>query len=55
MQEITNFVHDLFIMIVGVSFIEILMPEGNIARYVKYVISLSVLGTMLLPIVKFIA
>ena len=55
MHEITNFVYEIFIMIVGVSFIEILMPEGNLAKYVKYVISLSIIGTMLLPIVKFIA
>ena len=55
MTFITDWVKDIFVLIVTISFMEILLPPGNLTKYVKYIFSLCILGIIILPLVKFIA
>ncbi len=55
MSIITEWIHNIFLMIVSVSFIEILIPLGNMEKYVKFVFSLIILATILMPAAKLLS
>ena len=55
MAIVTEWVKNIFIIIVAISFIEILLPAGNMEKYVRYVFSLIILATILSPLAKLIA
>lgn len=44
MNAVTEWVKNIFIIIVAVSFIEVLVPTGNMEKYVKYIFSLIILA-----------
>lgn len=50
MSEITTWVKDIFIIILSITFIEILLPESSMAKYVKFIFSIIVLATILMPV-----
>ncbi len=54
MSIITEWVKDIFIVILSITFIEILMPEGNMAKYLRFIFSIIVLAVMLSPISDFV-
>ena len=55
MNAVTEWVKNIFIIIVAVSFIEVLVPTGNMEKYVKYIFSLIILATILAPFAKLVA
>ncbi len=54
MSTITEWVKDIFIVILSITFIEILMPEGNMAKYLRFIFSIIVLAVILSPISDFV-
>lgn len=50
MSIITEWVKDIFIVILSITFMEILLPEGNMARYLKFIFSIIVLAVILSPV-----
>ena len=55
MSYVTEWVKNIFIIVVAVSFIEVLLPAGNMAKYVKYIFSLIILSSILAPLAKLVA
>lgn len=51
MEIIKQWVNNLFIIILAVSFIEMLLPEGAMAKYLKFVFSLVIMATVLYPVI----
>lgn len=45
-----DWVWNIFLMIAALSFIEIIMPEGGIQKYLKFIFSLMVLGVIVYPL-----
>lgn len=50
MNVIAAWVKDIFIVILSITFIEILIPESAMAKYLKFIFSIIVLAVILSPI-----
>ena len=50
MNVISEWVKNIFIIIVALTFVEMLLPDGAMEKYVKYVFSLVILATILSPL-----
>ncbi len=50
MGMVTAWVKDIFIVILSITFIEILMPEGTMAKYLKFIFSMVILAVILSPV-----
>lgn len=48
---VKQWVSSLFIIILALSFIEILLPDSSMGKYVKFVFSLVIMATILYPVV----
>lgn len=46
-----QWISSLFIIILALSFIEILQPDSSMGKYVKFVFSLVIMATILYPII----
>ncbi len=53
MSEITSWVKDVFLIILTLTFMEILIPEGSMAKYLRFIFSLIILAVILSPISYF--
>ncbi len=53
MDIVKQWVSNLFIIILALSFIEILLPDTSMGKYVKFVFSLVIMATILYPIIYF--
>ena len=51
MDMIKQWVSNLFIIITALSFIEILLPDSSMAKYLKFIFSLVIMATVLYPII----
>lgn len=51
MEIVKQWVSNLFIIISAITFIEILLPESSIRKYLKFVFSLVIMATILYPII----
>ena len=51
MDVIKQWVSNLFIIILALSFIEILLPDTSMGKYIKFIFSLVVMATILYPII----
>ena len=47
MSEITSWVKDVFLIILTLTFMEILIPEGSMAKYLRFIFSLIILAVIL--------
>ncbi len=54
MNAVTTWVKDIFIVILSITFIEILIPEGSMAKYLKFIFSIVILAVILSPISYFL-
>ena len=45
MAIVTAWVKDIFIIILSITFKEILIPESNMAKYVKFIFSIIIIET----------
>ena len=48
---VKQWVSSLFIIILALSFIEILLPYSSMGKYVKFVFSLVIMATILYPVI----
>lgn len=48
---VKQWVSSLFIIILALSFIEILLPDSAMGKYVKFVFSLVIMATILYPVI----
>lgn len=55
MNEINEWVKSIFMIVVTLSFVEILLPQGDMSKYLKYIFSLMILAVILSPLRYFIA
>lgn len=53
MDIIKEWVTNLFIIILMLSFIEILLPDSSVGKYVKFVFSLVIMTAVIYPIFRF--
>lgn len=53
MTLISSWVKDIFLIILAVTFLEILIPESSMAKYLKFIFSIIILATILSPISYF--
>lgn len=54
MDMIKQWVSNLFIIITALSFIEILLPDSSMAKYLKFMFSLVIMATVLYPVIYII-
>ena len=54
MDIIKEWVSNLFIIILALTFIEILLPDSSISKYLKFIFSLIIMATILYPIIYLI-
>lgn len=54
MEVIGGWVRDIFLIIISVTFMEILIPEGSMSKYVRFIFSLIILATILSPVIGFL-
>ena len=54
MEILKEWVCNLFIIILSLTFIEILLPDSSIAKYIKFVFSLIIMVILIYPVVTFI-
>ncbi len=53
MEFIAGWVKNLFLMIISITFLEILLPDSSMAKYVKFIFSIIILATILSPLTYF--
>lgn len=51
MEMIKQWLCSLFIIITALTFIEMLIPENSIGKYVRFIFSLIIMATILYPII----
>ncbi|MGI6752522.1 MAG: stage III sporulation protein AF [Anaerovoracaceae bacterium] len=49
MVGVVEWVRNIFIMVAAISFIELILPEGGMGRYLKFIFSLMILGAIIYP------
>lgn len=54
MNIIKEWVSNLFIIVLTLSFLELLLPETSIGKYIKFVFSLIIMVTIIYPIISLI-
>lgn len=51
MDVIKEWVSNLFIIILALTFIEMLLPETSMGKYLKFIFSLVIMATIMYPII----
>lgn len=52
MGEIYTWVKDVFFIIISLTFFQILIPNSNMTKYLKFIFSLIILAVILRPIIN---
>lgn len=50
MEIVKEWVKNVFIIIVAITFIEILLPHGSMKKYLKFIFSLIIMAIILSPL-----
>lgn len=50
LNTVTDWTEDVFLIILSIAFIEILLPEGSMSKYLRFIFSLIILAVILSPI-----
>lgn len=51
MNAVNHWIREIFIIILSITFLEIMMPEGNLKKYVKFLFSIVIMAVILNPII----
>ncbi|MDO4544819.1 MAG: stage III sporulation protein AF [Bacillota bacterium] len=51
MDILKQWVSNLFIIILALTFIELLLPDTSMGKYLKFIFSLVIMATILYPII----
>ena len=54
MEVISEWVRNIFMFIIALTFIEMLFPSTRISPYIKYVFSLVILASILMPLIALV-
>jgi len=54
MNTVTGWIREIFIIILSITFLEIMIPEGKMKKYVKFLFSIIILAVILSPLIRFI-
>lgn len=55
MNQLCEFVKDIIIVAVALSFTEILLPASDMGRYVRFIFSLVLLAVITEPVAEFLS
>jgi len=55
MNQITDWIEDIFIIILSISFIEIMLPDSSMKKYIKFIYSIMIMAVILEPLNYFFA
>lgn len=50
MDELSQWIKEIFLIIISLTFLEILIPSSNMEKYVKFIFSIIILATILQPL-----
>ena len=51
MEMIQEWVRNIFIFILALTFVEMLLPSSKTRPYIKYVFSLAIMASILMPLI----
>ena len=51
-DELMQWVRDIFLIIISLSFFQILLPESSLEKYLKLIFSLIILAVILEPVIR---
>ena len=51
-NELMQWVRDIFLIIISLSFFQILLPESSLEKYLKFIFSLIILAVILEPVTR---
>lgn len=54
MDMLKEWVCNLFVLILTLTFIEILLPDSSIGRYIRFIFSLIIMAAVIYPVVNLI-
>lgn len=54
-EGLFTWVKDIFLIIISLSFFQILLPDSSLEKYLKFIFSLVVLAVILEPVIKLAA
>lgn len=54
MDIIKEWVSNMFIIILTLSFLEILLPDTSIGKYIRFIFSLVIMATIIYPLIQLI-
>lgn len=54
MEIASAWVKNVFIIIVAITFVEILLPAGSMSKYLKFIFSLIIMAIILSPLAIFL-
>lgn len=54
MEQLFTWVKDVFLIIISLTFFQILIPDSNMVKYLKFIFSLMILTVILEPIINLI-
>ncbi|MEG0829154.1 MAG: stage III sporulation protein AF [Anaerovoracaceae bacterium] len=52
MEIMKEWVKNIFILILALTFIEILLPSSHMEKYIKFIFSLVIMATLLSPLLN---
>lgn len=51
MEQLYTWIKDIFLIIITLSFFQILLPDSNMSKYLKFIFSIVVLVIIIEPII----
>ena len=51
-DELMQWVRDIFLIIISLSFFQILLPASSLEKYLKFIFSLIILAVILEPVIR---
>lgn len=50
MEVVQEWVRNIFVFILSLTFVEMLMPSGSFKPYLKYIFSLAIMAAIIAPV-----
>ncbi|MCI7617965.1 MAG: stage III sporulation protein AF [Firmicutes bacterium] len=53
-ENLLTWVKDIFLIIISLSFFQILLPDSSLEKYIKFIFSLVILDVILEPVIRIV-
>ena len=53
-EGLFSWVKDIFLIIISLSFFQILLPDSSMEKYLKFIFSLVILAVILEPVIRLV-